>query len=225
MIQQEKPQQDQERDFIDVADETEPDYGAMAFDVVQINSVEFLRAEGGKPQNLHLRSGISFFHATVDIGSPVSFLNKRTADILMMKLSYVKFMDVLRHPVVTTYCEYIKGLSNCLVLLKSRLRSRDRRLTEFSFLCRRIGRETCWVGLNFHGQLDIETIQRKPLEVSTLMGTLNHLQRFITLNHLQGFITLQRFTVSFRSSLKKCNKKSFMWVEEQNVAFTNIQIS
>ena len=156
MIQQEKPQQDQERDFIDVADESEPDYGVMAFDVVRINSVEFLRAEGGKPKNLQLRTGISFFHATVDIGSPVSFLNEKSADILTINLPNVKFKDVLRHPVVTTNCDYINGLSNCLVLLKSRLCSRDGRLTKLGFSCRKIGRKICWVGLNIHGQLDIK---------------------------------------------------------------------
>ena len=83
-----------------------------------------------------------------------------------MNLPNVKFKDVLRHPVVTTNCDYIKDLSNCLVLLKSHLCSRDGRLTELGFSCRKIGRKTCWVGLNLHGHLDIKINQQQPLEVN-----------------------------------------------------------
>ena len=42
------------------------------------------------------------------------------------------------------------------------------------------------------------------------MGTLNHLQRLIP--------DLHTHTVHFRASLKACNKQSFMWGEEQNIA-------
>ena len=49
MIQQEQLQLAQECDFIDVGEDSEPDYRVMAIDVVQINSVELLRADGGKP--------------------------------------------------------------------------------------------------------------------------------------------------------------------------------
>ena len=51
----------------------------MAVDVVQINTVELLKAEGGQPSslNIQIRSGNSFFYATVDTGSPVPFLSKK----------------------------------------------------------------------------------------------------------------------------------------------------
>ena len=64
--------------------------------MVQINRVELLRAEGGQPRSfsIQLRSGNCFVYATVDTGSPISFLNKRTVDILMKKLPNIKFKKV-----------------------------------------------------------------------------------------------------------------------------------
>ena len=48
-------------------------------------------------------------------------------------------------------------------------------------------------------------------QLRSFMGTLNHLQRFIP--------DLHKYTVVFRASLKAENKKSFLWGEEQDLAF------
>ena len=48
-------------------------------------------------------------------------------------------------------------------------------------------------------------------QLRSFMGTLNHLQRFIS--------DLHKYTVAFRASLKAENKKSFLWGEEQVSAF------
>ena len=63
MVQPDDPHLDQESDFIDVGEYNEPDYGNMAIDVMQINNVELLKAEGGKRRSLsiQLRSGNTFF--------------------------------------------------------------------------------------------------------------------------------------------------------------------
>ena len=81
----------------------------MAVDVVQINNVKLLKAEGGKPTSLsiQLRSGNCFFYATVDTGSPVSFLNK-TAETPLRRLPEAKFKDVERYPLGVTYVDYNK---------------------------------------------------------------------------------------------------------------------
>ena len=70
---------------------------------VRINSIETLKSNGGKPRNLRfsLRSGPSFFYLTVDTGSPVSFLNKRTCDILLQRNPSIKFPDIARHHIDT----------------------------------------------------------------------------------------------------------------------------
>ena len=51
-------------------------------------------------------------------------------------------------------------------------------------------------------------------QLRLFMGTLNHLQRFIPDWH--------KYTVAFRVSLKTENKKSFLWGEEQDIAFQKI---
>ena len=108
MVQNKEMSSDQECNLIDVNGDSEPEYGVMAIDVVQINNVELLKAAGGQPRSLsiQLRSGNSFFYATVDTGSPVSFLNKKTAEILMKRIPIVKFKDVARHPLDVTYVDY-----------------------------------------------------------------------------------------------------------------------
>ena len=110
MVQKDEASSDQEYNFIDANDDSEPEYGVMAVDVEQINNIELLKAEGGQPRSLsiQLRSGISFFYATVDTGSPVSFLNKKTAEILMRRLPHVTFKDVGRYSLGVTYVDYNK---------------------------------------------------------------------------------------------------------------------
>ena len=63
MVQQNDPASDQECGFIEVNDDSEPEYGVMAVDVIQINNVELLKAKGGQPRSLsiQLRSGNTFF--------------------------------------------------------------------------------------------------------------------------------------------------------------------
>ena len=65
----------------------------------------------------------------------------------------------------------------------------------------------------------IEAIQslkppRTLKQLPSFMGTLNHLQRLIPDLHTN--------TVLFRASLKACNKQSFLWGEDQNIAFHDI---
>ena len=100
MVQNDEALSDQECNLIDVNGDCEPQYGVMAIDIVQLNNVELLKAAGGQPRSLsiQLHSGKSFFYATVDTGSPVSFLNKKTAGILMRRIPNVKFKDVRRYP-------------------------------------------------------------------------------------------------------------------------------
>ena len=63
MVHQNEASSDQECNCNDVYDNSEPKYGVLAVDVVQINYLELLKAEGGQPRSLsiQLRSGNSFF--------------------------------------------------------------------------------------------------------------------------------------------------------------------
>ena len=110
MVQNEEISSNQECNLIDVSGDSEPEYGVMSIEIVQNNNVELLKLAGGQPRSLsiQLRSGNSFFYATMDTGSPVSFLNKKTAEILMKRIPNVKIKDVGRYPLDVTYVDYNK---------------------------------------------------------------------------------------------------------------------
>ena len=167
MVQNDEISSDQECNFFDVNGDSEPDYRVMAIDVVQINNVEFLKAVGGQPRSLsiELRSGNSFFYATVDTGSPVSFLNKKTAKILMKRIPNFKFKDVARHPLDVTYVDYNKKPIKLFGSLEIPITSKGWKIENACFLVS----ENCTrnlLGLNLHEKLGIETVQRRPAEVS-----------------------------------------------------------
>ena len=167
MVQHEEVFFGQECNLIDVNGDSEPEYGVMALDVVQINNVEFLKAAGGQPRSLsfQLRSGNSFFYAMVDTGSPVSFLNKKTAEILMRRLPNVKFKDVGRYPLSVTYVDYNKKPIKLFGSLEIPITSKGWKINNACFLISK-NRKRNLLKLNLHEQLGIETVQRKPAEVS-----------------------------------------------------------
>ena len=72
--------------FIDADFDSEPEYDVLQLEsAVRIDGIELLKSNKGKLRSLsiQLRAGQSFFHSTVDTGSPVSFLNKRTCDLIL----------------------------------------------------------------------------------------------------------------------------------------------
>ena len=103
--------------FIDVDQDSEPEYGVLQLEsVVMINSVETLKSSGGEPRSLsiQLRSGYSFFYSTVESGSPVSFLNKRTCELLLQRSPSIEFRDITRYPNDTLYVDSNKKLIRLL---------------------------------------------------------------------------------------------------------------
>ena len=167
MVQQNEFFSDQECNCIDVYDNSEPKYGVLAVDVVQINYLELLKAEGGQPRSLsiQLRSG-NFFYATVDTGNPVSFLNKKTKETLMRRLPEVKFMDVGRYPLGVTYVDYNKKPIKLFGSLEFPIVSKCWKIDN---VCFRVSenRTRSLLGLNIHEILGIETIQREPIQVNS----------------------------------------------------------
>ena len=133
----------------------------MAIDVVQINNLE-LKGAGGQPRSLsvQLRSGNSLFYATVDTGSPVSFLNKKTAEILVKRILNVKFKDVARHPLDVTYVDYNKKPNKLFGSLEIPITSKGWKIENACFLVSE-NRTRNLLGLNFHEKLGIEMVQRR----------------------------------------------------------------
>ena len=160
MVQHEEVSSDQECNLIDVNGDSEPEYGVMAIDVAQIINVELLKAAGGQPRSLsiQLRSGSSFFYATVDTGSPVSFLNKKMAEILMRRLPNVKFKNIGRYLLSVTYVDYNKKPIKLFGSLEIPITSKGWKIDNVCFLVSE-NRTRNLLGLNLHEKLGIETVQ------------------------------------------------------------------
>ena len=95
--------------FIDADYDSEPEYGVLQLEsAVRIDSIELLKSNKGKPRSLsiQLRTGQSFFYSTVDTGSPVSFLDKRTCDLILQRNPSIQFPDITRYPIDTLYVDY-----------------------------------------------------------------------------------------------------------------------
>ena len=168
MVQNEEMSTDQECNLIDVNGDTESEYGVMAIDVVQINNVELLKTAGGQPRrslSIQLRSSNSFFYSTVYTGSPVSFLNKKTADILMKRIPNIKFKDIARHLLDVTYVDYNKKPIKLFGSLEIPITSKGWKIKKACFLVSE-NRTRDLLGLNLHEKLGIETVQRRPAAVS-----------------------------------------------------------
>ena len=78
---------------------------------VQICSLELLKSNRGASRKLSvlLRSYGKSFYATVDTGSPVSFLNKRTADVLLQQNPTSRFISAHNINDNISYVDYNKN--------------------------------------------------------------------------------------------------------------------
>ena len=123
--------------FIYIDYDSEPEYGVFQLEsVLQIDSIDVLKSAGGKPRSnsIQLRSGPTFVYSTIDTGSPVSFLNKRILNLLLQRSPSIHFRDVARHPIETTYVDYIKHSIRLLGLITFPISSNGWKVENVTFL-------------------------------------------------------------------------------------------
>ena len=136
---------------------------------VMINSIETLKSSEGKSRSLsiQLRSGRSFFYSTVDTGSPVSFLNKRTCDLLLQQNPSIEFRDIARYPVDTLYVDYNKQPICLLGSIQFPISSSGWMVENAQFLVSE-NRARNFLGLNLQEKLGVATTQLKAALVQSL---------------------------------------------------------
>ena len=73
-----------------------------------VKKLEVVNAATGKLRciQITLRCGKTFFKATVDTGSPASFVNKRTADYIVKSVPSAKVFSEQESPIDTVYVDY-----------------------------------------------------------------------------------------------------------------------
>ena len=73
-----------------------------------MKKLEVVNAATGKLRSIQitLRCGKTFFKATVDTGSPASFVNKTTADNIVKIVPSAKVFSEQERPIDTVYVDY-----------------------------------------------------------------------------------------------------------------------
>ena len=133
--------------FIDADYDSEPEYSVLQLEsAVRIDSIELLKSNKGKPRSLSIQlgTGSSFFYSTVDTGSPVSFLNKRTCDLILQRNLSFKFRDIARYPIDTLYVDYNKKPIRLLGSVCLPISSSGCKVEEACFLVSENQHEICW---------------------------------------------------------------------------------
>ena len=159
-----------ECNFIDVDQNSEPEYGVLQLEsAVMINSIETLRSSGGQSGSLsiQLRSGYSFLYSTVDTGSPVSFLNKRTCDLHLQRNPSIEFRDIARYFIDALYVDYNKKPIHLLGSIQIPISSSGWRVANAQFLISE-NRSRNLLGLDLQEQLGFVTTQLKAETIQSL---------------------------------------------------------
>ena len=128
-----------------------------------VRKFEVVNAATGKLRSIQitLRCGQTFFKATVDTGSPASFVNKKTADYILKTVPSAKVFTVQESPIDTVYVDYNRKrieLMGTLILDVSSLGWHDK---SAKFLISE-NRTRCLLGLDLQPRLGVKTTQVRP---------------------------------------------------------------
>ena len=188
-----------ECNFIDADYNSEPEYGVLQLEsAVRIDSIELLKSNKGKPRSLsiQLRTGQSFFYSTVDTGSPVSFLNEQTCDLILQRNPSFQFRDISRYPIDTLYVDYNKKPIRLLGSVSLPISSSGWKVEEACFLVSE-NRTRNLLGLDLQDQLGVVTTQLRAecvqqLEVKDQDPTSDYWSSFFAKKYAHVFSRLGR---------------------------------
>ena len=81
--------------------------GKPSLPIRSVKKLEVVNAATGKLRSIQitLRCGKTFFKATVDTGSPASFVNEKTADYILKTVPSAKILTVQESPIDTVYVD------------------------------------------------------------------------------------------------------------------------
>ena len=131
--------------------------------IASVKKLEVVDAAMGKLRciQITLRCGKTFFKATVDTGSPASFVNKRTADYIMKSVPAAKVFSEQECPIDTVYVDYNRKRIELLGTLIVNVSSLGWHKKSEKFLISQ-NRTRCLLGLDLQSQLGVRTTQVRP---------------------------------------------------------------
>ena len=141
----------------------------------QICCLELLNSNRGTPRNLivMLRSNTKSFYATVDTGRPVSFLTKRTADVLLRQNPKSRFISVQNLSNGTSYVDYNKNFIKIFGSLVIPISSGGWKNDNATFLVSE-NKTRCLLGLDLQGSMGIDTVRSNPPHLKTVQNVVEN---------------------------------------------------
>ena len=157
---------------LDQEDDSKLEYGVLSItsrrigQIVQICSLELPKSNRDTPRKLSvmLRSYGKSFYATVDTGSPVSFLNKRMADVLLRQNPKSRFIYAHNMNDDISFVDYNKNSIKTFGSLTIPVSSGGWKKDFATFLVSE-NKTRCLLGLDLQRSLGIDTVQRNPPQV------------------------------------------------------------
>ena len=166
----EQPDPDEEEDCNFIDSDSEENYSVLkisetSLQTETVKNLEVINSATGKTKCLRttLKTRGSLFSATIDTGSPASFVNKRTAETLLQKDPNAKIISLDKNPLSTTYVDYNHKPMKLFGILEIDIYSNGWKLPGAKFLISE-KRTRCLLGLDIQPDLGIVTTQFKPLE-------------------------------------------------------------
>ena len=128
-----------------------------------VRKLEVVNAATGKLSSIQitLRCGKTFFKATVDTGSPASFVNKKTADYILKTVLSAKVFTVQESPIDTVYVDYNRKRIELMGILILDVSSLGWHVKSAKFLISE-NRTRCLLGLDMQPHLGVRTTQVRP---------------------------------------------------------------
>ena len=131
--------------------------------IASVRKLEVVNAATGKLRSIQitLRCGQTFFKATVDTGSPASFVNKKTADYILKTVPSAKVFTVQESPIDTVYVDYNRKRIELMGTLVLDVSSLGWHVKSAKFLISE-NRTRCLLGLDLQPHLGVKTTQVRP---------------------------------------------------------------
>ena len=126
--------------------------------IASVKKLEVVNAATGKLRRIQitLRCGKTFFKATVNTGSPASFVNKRTSDYIVKSVPSGKVFSEQERPIDTVYVDYNRKRIELMGTLIVDVSSLGWHVKSAKFLISE-NRTRCPLGLDQQSQLGVRT--------------------------------------------------------------------
>ena len=131
--------------------------------IASVKKLEVVNSATGKLRSIQitLRCEKTFFKATVDTGSPASFVNKKTAEYIVKTAPSAKVFGIQERPIDTVYVDYNRKRIDLMGTLILDVSSLGWHFKSAKFLISE-NRTRCLLGLDSQPQLGVRTTQVRP---------------------------------------------------------------